>query len=198
MKAGQPHIDYMDGYRNFIWNSETFPNASEMLQKLHAQGLHLVTILDPGTKIDEGYSVYRDGTQKDYFCRFQDGESFVGSVWLGDCVFPDFSRTEVRAWWGSPYQDLLNQGVDGIWNDMNEPSLTRFFAHAADEPPLAENTMRGDVLHRAGRRRPPFGAVPSRSTGRACRTHVSRSILALPPSADSRPRPSRGDARTEL
>src|SRR5206468_8101902 len=72
-----------------------------------------------------------------------------GGVWGGGCVFPDFSRAKVRNWWGNNYQGLLEQGVDGIWNDMNEPSLTNFFSEKHG-PPIHGNTMSNDVLHRAG------------------------------------------------
>ncbi|MBV9232218.1 MAG: DUF5110 domain-containing protein, partial [Chloroflexi bacterium] len=144
-------IDYMNGYRNFTWAPEAFPNPSQMTQQLHEQGLHLVTIIDPGTKIDEAYSIYQQGMQRDYFCRYQNGEVFKGKVWPGDCVFPDFSQSAVREWWGNLYQILLDQGVDGIWNDMNEPSLTNLFSKSTEqEEPLHGKTMSDDVLHRAG------------------------------------------------
>ena len=118
-------IDYMQGYRAFTWNPDTFPHPEQMTSELHSQGLHLVTIVDPGVKIDEDYFVYQQGMEHDYFCRYQHGELFTGKVWPGECVFPDFSRSEVRTWWGNLYQRLLDDGVDGIWNDMDEPSLAR-------------------------------------------------------------------------
>jgi alpha-glucosidase len=148
-------IDYMDGFRNFTWNPETFPNPSLMTQKLHEQGLHLITILDPGTKVDERYFVYQQGMEHDYFCRYQNGKLFTGKVWPGECVFPDFSRSEVRTWWGNLYQRLLDDGVDGIWNDMDEPSLARISlpaeqVEATTQAPVHVNTMDNDVLHNAG------------------------------------------------
>jgi alpha-glucosidase len=142
-------IEYMHGYRNFTWNEEQFPDPAQMINDLHKQGLRLVTIIDPGTKIDENYSVYKYGKLHDYFCRYRSGELFTGSVWPGECVFPDFSRSEVRNWWGNNYQYLLDQGVDGIWNDMNEPSLTNVLSDA-NEPSIHGNTMSNDVLQSAG------------------------------------------------
>ena len=141
-------IDYMNGFRNFTWNEEKFPNPQQMISDLHAQGLRLVTILDPGTKIDDGYFVYQQGMERDYFCRLQNGEMFTGSVWPGMCVFTDYSRSEVREWWGSLYKGLLDVGVDGIWNDMNEPSITNTMLE--NEPPLHGTTMSLEVLHYAG------------------------------------------------
>ncbi|HEX9130718.1 MAG TPA: TIM-barrel domain-containing protein [Ktedonobacteraceae bacterium] len=142
-------IDYMNGYRSFTWNTARFPDPAQMINELHKQGLRLVTIINPGTKIDEDYIVYQQGIEHDYFCRLQNGELFKGSVWPGECVFPDFSRTDVRNWYGDNYQGLLDQGVDGIWNDMNEPSLTNILS-GAGEPSIHGNTMSNNVLHRAG------------------------------------------------
>ncbi|MBE3561151.1 MAG: DUF5110 domain-containing protein, partial [Ktedonobacteraceae bacterium] len=147
-------IDYMDGYRNFTWNPTTFPDPASLTQRLHAMGLRLVTILDPGTKVDEEYSIYREGMQKDYFCRYPDGEVFVGEVWPGASVFPDFSRAEVRSWWGNLYSKLLNVGVDAIWNDMNEPALSDFLTRDPQTESAiqseAHKTMALTVMHRAG------------------------------------------------
>ncbi len=170
-------IDYMDGYRDFTWNTAAFPNPGQMIDELHAQGLHLVTIIDPGTKIDENYFVYQQGMERDYFCHYENGELFKGNVWPGACVFPDFSQSEVRSWWGNLYQGLLDQGVDAFWNDMNEPALTDMMvlteAPQGDEIVLNEpapadltilnepetsstrsNTMADNVLHFAGRDQP--------------------------------------------
>src|SRR6266571_813174 len=90
--------------------------------------------------------------EHDYFCRHQSGELFQGNVWPGRCVFPDYSRTEVRTWWGNLYKDLLEQGVDGMWNDMNEPGLTNVLS--GNEPQVHGVTMSSDVLNRAGDDKP--------------------------------------------
>jgi len=142
-------IDYMDGYRNFTWDPETFPHPEQMNQRLHEQGIHLVTIVDPGTKIDDHYFVYQQAMQNNYFCTYPDGTPFKGNVWPGACYFPDFSQDRVRKWWGNLYEAFLNQGVDGIWNDMDEPALTNMMV--PDEPEsIKSNTMDEDVLHVAG------------------------------------------------
>ncbi len=143
-------IDYMDGFRDFTWYPENFPHPQKMIDDLHEQGLHLVTIIDPGVKVDEHYFVYQQGMKHDYFCRDDKGTLFKGSVWPGESVFPDFSQKAVREWWGNLYAPLLKQGVDGFWNDMNEPALTNMFSGRPDEPPIENNTMSDDVLHRAG------------------------------------------------
>lgn len=51
------------------------------------------------------------------------GKNYVGDVWPGACVFPDFTMEETREWWAGLYKDFIAKGVDGVWNDMNEPSV---------------------------------------------------------------------------
>ncbi len=130
-------IDYMDGYRCFTWSPKNFPTPKEMLDTLHDMGFKVVTIIDPGIKNDKSYRVFKSGMKKDVFVRTPDGKYFVGRVWPGDCVFPDFLRKEAREWWGDQYKFLVDYGVDGFWNDMNEPSVF-------DTP---NKTFPPDVLH---------------------------------------------------
>ena len=119
-------IDYMNGYRVFSWDKERFPDPAGLCQELEAEGFKVVTIIDPGVKYEPGgyYEVYNEGVEKGYFIRKNDGELFVGYVWPDDSVFPDFAQAQVRQWWGDLHQKLLDVGVRGIWNDMNEPSIS--------------------------------------------------------------------------
>jgi alpha-glucosidase len=142
-------IDYLDGFRNFTWNAATFPQPRELIAALRKQGLRLVTIIDPGTRAEQSDPVYQEGLARDYFCRLPDGTLFLGHVWPGLCAFPDFSRQQVRQWWGSLYRTHVELGVAGIWNDMNEPALTSVPAESADDQ-LSGRTMDGRVIHRAG------------------------------------------------
>ena len=139
-------IDYMNGFRNFTWNAETFAEPRKLVKELRAQGLRLVTIIDPGTKLDEDYAVYQEGHARDFFCRYPNGDYFLGEVWPGTCVFPDYSRADVRQWWGNLYADHLDLGVAGIWNDMNEPALTSILSEHSSEH-IHGKTMDSDVLH---------------------------------------------------
>lgn len=119
-------IDYMDGYRCFTWNKEHFPDPKKMISDLKDDGFHTVVMIDPGIKVDDDYHVYADGVEKDVFCRRASGEMMVGPVWPPECVWPDYTKPEVRAWWGPLYKELYNeQGVSGFWNDMNEPAMFR-------------------------------------------------------------------------
>jgi hypothetical protein len=90
---------------------------------LHGQGFKVVTIIDPGVKADRKYRVFQDGLARGMFCRYPDGRVFIGPVWPGNCAFPDFTDPRVREWWGDLHRDLVEAGVDGIWDDMNEPAL---------------------------------------------------------------------------
>ena len=116
-------IDYMDGFRCFTWNFESFPKPGEMIRDLEKQGFKTVAIIDPGIKVDPGYFVYDEGIAGDHFCRQMDGDLYTGQVWPGDCHFPDFTKPSVRDWWAGLFGGLIKEdGIAGIWNDMNEPA----------------------------------------------------------------------------
>lgn len=115
-------IDYMDGYRCFTWNKRYFPDPKGLLKKLASGGFKTVVIIDPGIKIDENYWVFKEGKENKYFCRRGDDYLMEGHVWPGRCQFPDFTNPKVREWWGDLFQGLVEDGVAGIWNDMNEPA----------------------------------------------------------------------------
>lgn len=116
-------IDYMDGFRCFTWDNTRFPDPKRMMDDLKKQGFKTVVIIDPGLKIDENYFAFKEALDKNYFCTRQDGDYMMGKVWPGDCFFPDFTNPEVRAWWANLYKELMEQGVSGVWNDMNEPAV---------------------------------------------------------------------------
>lgn len=115
-------IDHMDGYRVFTWDRERFPDPPAMLTRLADQHLKVVTIVDPGVKHDPGYAVYDDGLERQVFCQTEGGESYLGQVWPGNTVFPDFATEAARAWWGELNAAHVETGLAGIWNDMNEPA----------------------------------------------------------------------------
>ncbi|WP_411274505.1 glycoside hydrolase family 31 protein [Daejeonella sp.] len=116
-------IDYMDGYRCFTWNRKYFPDPQKMIKELADDGFKTVVIIDPGIRVDENYSVFKEGKQNNYFCRRCDDYFMEGHVWPGRCQFPDFTNPKVRTWWGSLFKELVDAGVAGVWNDMNEPAV---------------------------------------------------------------------------
>ncbi len=116
-------IDYMNGYRVFTWNPQTYADPKALTDTLASMGMHLATIIDPGIKIDSnGYEPYLTGMIHHYFAHYPDGKPYTGSVWAGRSHFPDFTKPGVRKWWGENFKVLVDAGVTGFWNDMDEPS----------------------------------------------------------------------------
>jgi alpha-glucosidase len=133
-------IDYMDGYRVFTFDGSQFPNPTKLNADLHEAGYHTIWMIDPGIKAEPGYFVFDQGTAGDHWVKTPAGEVYKGAVWPGQCVFPDYTRPETRAWWASLYPPFLSTGIDGVWNDMNEPAVFN----------VPSKTMPEDNAHRGG------------------------------------------------
>lgn len=116
-------IEYMQDYADFTVNKERFPDLTKLSADLKAQGIRLVPIIDAGMRIDPNDPTCTEGLEKGYFCKKADGTPFVAAVWPGKAYFADFLRPEVREWFGHKYKALTDCGIEGFWNDMNEPSL---------------------------------------------------------------------------
>ena len=116
-------IDYMERYKDFTVNKETFPDFADFVRKMREKHIHLVPIIDAGVKIEDGYDTYEEGRKNGYFCKEADGEDFVAGVWPGRVHFPDVLNEDARRWFGHGYKVLLDAGIDGFWNDMNEPAI---------------------------------------------------------------------------
>ena len=116
-------IDYMERYKDFTINRDTFADFEDLVKEMKEQKIHLVPIIDGGVKKEDGYDVYEEGKEKGYFCKDEDGEDFVIGVWPGKCCFPDMLNDEAREWFGDKYRILIDKGIDGFWNDMNEPAI---------------------------------------------------------------------------
>jgi alpha-glucosidase len=155
-------IDYMDGYRVFTFDKTRFGHVSEMANDLQSDGIRLVTILDPGVKVDRNYSVFQDGLRKGMFCTLPNGRPMLSVVWPGWVHFPDFTNPDVRQWWSSYYPRLLDQGIAGIWHDMNEPTaftpwgdktfplLTRHALETQESDHLGAHNLYALLMNRAG------------------------------------------------
>jgi len=138
-------IHYMNGYRIFTFDPTRFPDPKSTNDYLHQNGFHSVWMIDPGVKKEPGYFVYDSGSRQDVWVENAEGAPFVGKVWPGPCVFPDFTMPATRQWWAGLFKNYIATGVDGVWNDMNEPAVM--------ESPTG--TMPPDNIHRGG------GALPS-------------------------------------
>ncbi|KAJ0970889.1 hypothetical protein J5N97_018848 [Dioscorea zingiberensis] len=134
-------IDYMDGFRCFTFDQDRFPDPKSMVKDLHAIGFKAIWMLDPGIKHEEGYFVYDSGSDNDIWIQNADGKPFVGEVWPGPCVFPDFTNERTRSWWAKLVKEFVSNGVDGIWNDMNEPAVFKTVTKTMPE----SNIHRGDT-----------------------------------------------------
>ena len=161
-------IDFQQQNRPFTVDEVKFPNFGAMVQELAREQFHLVVITDlhiadlPGT----GYAPYDTGFAGDHFVKNADGSAYVGSVWPGPSVFPDFTREATRDWWGSLYRKFAAEGVAGFWNDMNEPAVFTYptktmpddVQHRIDEPGFAKRTTNHLEIHNV------YGMENSRAT----------------------------------
>ncbi len=170
------HIDihHMDEYRVFTWDRTRFPDPAALTRRLADRGVRAIAIVDPGVKHQpadpanpaSAYSVYEEGLAAGHFLRRRDGSLWIGKVWPGEAVFVDYTKPDARRWWGDLHRTLLDAGVAGVWNDMNEPSdfLDQTGATHADV-----------VFDDEGRRTPyaanrnVFGLLMSRATHEALR-----------------------------
>ncbi len=116
-------IDYMQDFKDFTLHEENFKDFPEFVREMKEQGIRLIPIIDAGVKVEQGYSVYDEGVENGYFCKREDGSDFIAAVWPGDTHFPDVLNAEARKWFGDHYRVLIDQGIEGFWNDMNEPAI---------------------------------------------------------------------------
>ncbi len=133
-------IDYMDGYRVFTFDKAQFPDPAKLNADLQGMGFKTVWMIDPGVKDEKGYAIADELRKLDLAVKTAKGEVFNGAVWPGQCIFPDYTNHEVRKWWAGLYKPFISLGIDGVWNDMNEPAV---FA-------VASKTMPEDNQHRGG------------------------------------------------
>jgi len=150
-------IDYQDRNRPFTVDAKGFPNFPGLVSDLRKQHLHLVTITDLhiAHAPNQGYLPYDTGNAGNHFVKNPDGSEFVGIVWPGQAVFPDFTRAQTREWWGGLYRQFVSDGVAGFWNDMNEPSvfdgpdktMPLDSVHRIDEPGFTTRTATHSEIH---------------------------------------------------
>ena len=116
-------IDYMERYKDFTVDRSRFPDLTALSRELKEENVRLIPIIDAAIKEEAGYPVFEEGKARGYFCTKEDGSLFIGAVWPGRSVFTDMLNPEARAWFGNQYKALLDQGIEGFWNDMNEPAV---------------------------------------------------------------------------
>lgn len=116
-------IDYMEAYKDFTVSEERFPEFEGFVKQVRDKGIRLVPIIDAGVKIEQGYDVYEEGVGNNYFVKDVNGKDYVTAVWPGLTHFPDFLNKDAREWFGNKYKVLMDCGIEGFWNDMNEPAI---------------------------------------------------------------------------
>ena len=118
------HLDihYMDACKVFTFNQQQFPNPKSMVETLTSQGINIITILDPGIKVEKGYPAYENALKQDLFLKYPNGTNYEAGVWPGLCNFPDFTNPKARQWWSESVKFYTDLGISGLWNDMNEPA----------------------------------------------------------------------------
>jgi alpha-glucosidase len=161
-------IDYQEKNRPFTVDHAAFPDLPRMIAQLKAENFHVVAIADLhiANLPAHNYFPFDSGTEGDHFVKNPDGSAYTGIVWPGPSVFPDFTRRQTRAWWGTLFSDLSRAGVDGIWNDMNEPSvfdtatktMPENVLHRIDEPGFVPRTATHAEIHNV------YGMENSRAT----------------------------------
>lgn len=150
-------IDFQDRNRPFTVNTKSFPDLPGLVNTLHKEDLHLVVITDLhiANAPNQNYAPYDSGIRENRFVHNPDGSVYTGKVWPGPSVFPDFTQQSTRAWWGSLYTDFVHMGIDGFWNDMNEPSvfdvpsktMPEGSVHRIDEPGFVKRTATHAEIH---------------------------------------------------
>jgi len=150
-------INYMDNYKVFTWSPINFSKPKEMLSEMKLMGFRNVVIIDPGIKVEKNYKAYDDGVNNNMFVKYPDGKFYVGEVWAGKSHFPDFTNDKARIWWGNNFKGLVDDGVSGFWNDMNEiavwgqsiPSLIEFSWEGKNASYLQAKNVYGMLMARS-------------------------------------------------
>jgi alpha-glucosidase len=161
-------IDFQLKNRPFTVDPDRFPHFDQMIKDLRAQHIRTVVITDlhVASLPNSSYKPYDEGIAGDHFVKNPDGTTYVGVVWPGKAVFPDFTRKASREWWGTLYSDFVSKGVAGFWNDMNEPAVFLVPSktmpddaqHRIDEPGFAPRTASHLEIHNV------FGMQNTRGT----------------------------------
>ena len=172
-------IHYMDQYKIFTWSDDRFPDPKAMINELGGMDFKIVVILDPGIKVEDGYEIYEDGLKKGVFIKYPDSTPYTGQVWPGWCHFPDFTNPEVREWWAGKFDGLVEAGVTGFWNDMNE-----FATWGHTVPELLEFDFDGERVSSL-KARNLYGLLMARSTYEAVVPKINKRPFNLTRSAFS-------------
>ncbi|CAO2658127.1 Nn.00g073870.m01.CDS01 [Neocucurbitaria sp. VM-36] len=124
-------IDYMDQYRDFTVDPVTFPasGVADFFGWLHGNNQHFVPIVDGAIYIpnpqnaSDAYDTYTRGNESGVFLSNPDGSQYIGAVWPGYTVFPDWMSSNGVSWWVKEMVEWYKEvPFSGFWVDMTEVS----------------------------------------------------------------------------
>ncbi|KAH9836846.1 glycosyl hydrolases family 31-domain-containing protein [Rhodofomes roseus] len=123
-------IDLYHAVRDFTTDPVSFPaeEVQEFIQELAANHQHYIPIVDAAiakqVNSTDIYDPYTRGVELDVWVKNPDGSEYVGEVWPGYTVFPDWFSDNIEDYWTEALSNWSQGGVEfsGIWLDMNEVS----------------------------------------------------------------------------
>ncbi|GJE89296.1 glycoside hydrolase family 31 protein [Phanerochaete sordida] len=123
-------IDLYHAIRDFTSDPVSFPpeEMRAFIRELAANNQHYIPILDAAVAHQSNdsdlYYPYIRGTELDAFVKNPDGSEYIGQVWPGYTVFPDWFAPNAQQYWTEAMTNWSALGIEfsGIWLDMNEVS----------------------------------------------------------------------------
>lgn len=190
-------IGYMDGYRVYTWNKERFSDVPKMMKTAEADGFKVITIVDPGVKFDPGYSVFEEGSAKGVFCKTEAGKLYVGQVWPGRTVFPDFTLEKTRSFWccnrgKSPAASTCRRapGTTGTATSRTRARATSALTRRSSAFRCSRAAGRSSLVTPRPCSRPASTRRPSSSCTCSCPTKTENSALSCTKTT-AKPRPTK-------
>jgi alpha-glucosidase len=115
--------DYQYSYEPFRTNTKRFPDLLKLSSHLAKMNIELTASVYPGVNIDSSYDSYNDGLKKDVFIKTSDGKVFQTEIAPLKVHLPDYTNPKTRQWWIDKMKWMQDNGINGYWNDMNEPAV---------------------------------------------------------------------------
>jgi alpha-glucosidase len=115
--------DYLKDYEPFRINQERFPDMRALADKLHGMNLQLTASVNPGIRIDDSYPAYHTLLEQGVFLKYTDGQPYIADISPNTNLYPDFTSPKAREWWVENMKVYQDVGINGYWNDMNEPAV---------------------------------------------------------------------------
>ncbi|GJE89250.1 glycoside hydrolase family 31 protein [Phanerochaete sordida] len=123
-------INLYHAVRDFTADPVSFPpeEMRAFIRELAANDQHYIPIVDAAiakqVNDTDIYNPYTRGVELDVFIKNPDGSEYIGQVWPGYTVFPDWFAPNTQQYWTQALANWSAGGVEfsGLWLDMNEAS----------------------------------------------------------------------------